>query len=334
MSAYWTRPLSGAGDFVNRLLCVGPVYLDVNCLRFPCEDGLRPEQEALGGHYELVPGGSAANFARFGHALGLDTALLGKTGTDPLSAVLASMLAADGVRVALVADPRVVTDLGINLVAPSGAAVMALAGTPSARLGPDDLPDIGAGGLGDVSHVYLGGSFKLPHLLPHLSAVVKRAQARGVTVILDHGRVPPSPSDRVLRQVRALARAVDVYMPSRGEFLKLWDAADLDEAADAYRAKSPGHRQTLVVKDGARGAVAYREGERYPAAGYPVEVRNTVGAGDCFNAGFWAATTRGSDLPASLDFACAAAAVKVSQPGLPTRRDVERLRRRRPAGSG
>jgi len=38
-----------------------------------------------------------------------------------------------------------------------------------------------------------------------------------------------------LQATRALAREVDLYLPSRDEFLALWNATSLDQAAEAYR---------------------------------------------------------------------------------------------------
>ncbi|WP_345537958.1 carbohydrate kinase family protein [Phytohabitans rumicis] len=315
---------------VSGVLCIGPIYVDVNCLAFPCEDGLPIEVETIGRDYEVVPGGSAVNFARFGRRLGLSTILAGKIGTDAFGDLLSGMLRDADVGLALKVDTSAVTDVGINFVAPSGASVMAVAGTASDALTGAELAGIVEEHESKISYVYLGGGFKLPGLLEDLLSVVKPLQARGVKVILDHGRVPGDVSSGSLASMRSLARFSDIYLPSRGEFLALWGADDVEAAVRAFQPGLMVEEQVVVVKDGSAGAFAFTPDRQVTMNAYDVRVRNTVGAGDSFNAGFVTANTLELDLYDSVEFACAVAALTISTDQLPDVNDVNRLRSEKP----
>ena len=90
--------------------------------------------------------------------------------------------------------------------------------------------------------------------------------------------------------------------------------------------------QWLVITAGSRGASGLRYGMREPIFRPARKVENvvdTTGAGDCFHAAFIAAKLGGADMPEALNFAHAAAAIKVqhsgARGGLPTRTDVDTL---------
>jgi len=60
--------------------------------------------------------------------------------------------------------------------------------------------------------------------------------------------------------------------------------------------------KTIVVKRGASGAVAMRDGRRVSAPAVPVTVIDPIGAGDSFDAGFLHQFLRGADLTTCLAY--------------------------------
>lgn len=92
-------------------------------------------------------------------------------------------------------------------------------------------------------------------------------------------------------------RAVDIFAPNETEALQLTGAASIEEALDILVPLTP----LVILKQGARGATA-RQGDReiHVPALVGVEVLDTTGAGDCFNAGFLCAYLRGDPLERSL----------------------------------
>jgi 2-dehydro-3-deoxygluconokinase len=73
--------------------------------------------------------------------------------------------------------------------------------------------------------------------------------------------------------------------------------------------------RTLVVKQGADGAVGFEGTQRIHAAALPVEVAEATGAGDAFAAGFIAATVRGLPLRDRLRLGTLAAATALQVRG-------------------
>jgi ribokinase len=74
----------------------------------------------------------------------------------------------------------------------------------------------------------------------------------------------------------------------------------------------------VVLKRGAEGAyVALAGGDAAWVKPFPVQVVDTVGAGDCFNGAFAVGLLEGLDPFAAARFASAAAAISVSRRGAP-----------------
>ena len=80
---------------------------------------------------------------------------------------------------------------------------------------------------------------------------------------------------------------------------------------------------TIIVKCAEEGAYGIENGEVVHMFAFSVRPRNTVGAGDSFNAGMIAAQSVGLTLRKSMEFACAVAALKISRDELPSAEDVE-----------
>lgn len=320
------------------VLCVGPVYLDLNFLAFPCDEGLPVEREVIGGEYSVVPGGSAANFARVGRSLGLDVKLAGKVGPDPVGDLLTGLLSAAGVELALGAEAKSSTNVGINFTSPTGKSVMATGGSASRALRAPEIQQLVESAAPDASHLYLGGLLKMGGLLEGFGDLVDVARSRGISVVVDHGRVPRDASPQMLAHVRQLVARSDIYLPSRDEFLTVWGTETVEAAARAALSEARRPEQVIAVKSGPDGAVAFTGETSVSTPAYQVAVRSMVGAGDSFNAGFVTARMRDLPLAECVDFACATAAVMISRSDLPDLGAIERLRSGdvtgRPIGAG
>ena len=83
----------------------------------------------------------------------------------------------------------------------------------------------------------------------------------------------------------------------------------------------------IVVTLGGAGAKWQNAGKTGHVPAYKVEVVDTVGGGDAFNAGLAVALAEGKDLAAAVQFANAVAALSVTRKGatasMPQRAEVE-----------
>jgi sugar/nucleoside kinase (ribokinase family) len=108
---------------------------------------------------------------------------------------------------------------------------------------------------------------------------------------------------------------VDFFVPNEVEALHFTGASTVEEAT----AELSHYAGTVVVKLGQEGSMA-RSGEQvWKAPGFEVEVVDTTGAGDAFNAGFmYAHIVEGRPIPDALRFANACGAIAVTTIGGPT----------------
>jgi sugar/nucleoside kinase (ribokinase family) len=180
------------------------------------------------------------------------------------------------------------------------------------RAGPA-LPE-GLGALvdgGTWDHLHIGELASLAEM----PEILARAKAAGMTVSVDCAW-----DAQVLarRDLAALLCGVDVFLPNRAEADALARHAGLETYAPL-----------VVVKDGAQGAVAHQSGAQLHRPARAVEVVDTVGAGDAFNAGFLDRWLDGAALAACLDAGAECASIALARSG--GAGGLGRLRRHRPA---
>ena len=108
------------------------------------------------------------------------------------------------------------------------------------------------------------------------------------------------PSERWDGGVEAALARADVVLPNEAELLALTRCTALEGAMQKMQKLG----RTLAVKLGERGAIAQRGDEIVQASGVPVEVADTVGAGDSFDAGFIYGHLAGWELARALRLAC------------------------------
>ncbi len=194
----------------------------------------------------------------------------------------------------------------------AGARALSLSGTALSR-----------GGAHDVS-LYLA----------------ERSRSHGVTTFIDLDLRPDQwahPLAFGLHLRRALPLC-DVIIGTEEEFhaalsptpeavMKGESGADLKQLQRLVRDCADKLDAVLVLKRGERGVRLYENGSYFDAPGYPVEIVNTVGAGDGFASGLIYGWAQGWGWEAAARFANACGALVVSRHGcaraLPHRREVE-----------
>ncbi|WP_426625454.1 carbohydrate kinase family protein [Leifsonia sp. McL0607] len=239
---------------------------------------------------DLLLGGSAAIVACGLARLGATTALAAVVGGDRFGSFVLDELRSAGVDVsAVTVDDAVPTGLSVVLSEPHDRAILTLPGT---------IPSLSAAAVREAverlspRHVHIASYFLQPRLAATLPDLLGWLGERGITVSLDTNW---DPSER-WGGLEEVLRRVAVFLPNREEALAIATAvtgaapAGLEEAASALSAL--GCR--VVVKAGAEGGIAFEGGARVAAAaGLQVEVADTTGAGDSFDAGYLASLLAG-----------------------------------------
>jgi ribokinase len=255
---------------------------------------------ALGGSGAIV----ACGLAR----LGVDVGIVAAVGDDAMGRLVTDALYDRGVSIEhLLLRPDVATGLSVVL---SGEqrAILTYAGAIATLTASDvDLDTMTA-----ARHVHSASRYLLPRLAPELPRLLTAARDAGATVSVDTNDDPT----REWGGLADLLRSADTSLPNDGE-LDAWAQAlggGPVEWADAARLVA-GHSPQVVVKRGPDGGALAADGAVLVQPASPVDVVDTTGAGDSFDAGWIAATLRGADPSAALRWAVAAGGLSTRGPG-------------------
>lgn len=241
---------------------------------------------------DLVLGGSAAIVAAGLARLGARTALAAVVGADRFGAFVRECLDERGVDSSPLDVRRDVgTGLTVVLSDENDRAILTRLGT---------IPFLRAAAVVDAvddlhpKHVHIASYFLQPQLAGELVPLVDRLASDGITVSLDTNW---DPAER-WEGIDVLLGRITYLLPNVEEAIALARAVEgrpvetLDEAGVVL--SSRGCR--VVVKAGAAGGISYDRGKRVTAAaGLMLDVVDTTGAGDSFDAGYIAAASRGID---------------------------------------
>jgi sugar/nucleoside kinase (ribokinase family) len=257
------------------------------------------------GNIRLTVGGSSAITACGLARLGLSVAHGGIVGDDMLGHAILEALRERGVDVSTVSlEPAIPTGATIHLGNGEERAMLTASGTID-RLRAEDVPrDI----LSHIRHLHAGSTAIQPRLRPGLPGLFRDARAAGVTTSFDTNWDP----DRRWEGIDPMLAEADVFLPNEREAALISGVSDPLEAAQALiaRAEDAGRPAaapplTVVVKLGAAGALAVRGDEALRLPADHVEVVDSTGAGDGFNAGFLYGLLEGRALGESLALAVA-----------------------------
>jgi 2-dehydro-3-deoxygluconokinase len=277
----------------------------------------------------LHVGGAESNVAIALTRLGGHATWIGRVGDDELGELVLTALRGEGVDVRhAVRDAGAPTGLMVmsRRTSTAGRVAYYRRGSAGSRLEPGDLP---------VDALRAGGVLHVTGITPALSpsaraatfAAVEEARAAGVPVSLDvNHRAALWSADEAGPVLTELAARVDVLFAGDDEAGLLGATGDPETVVKALASLGPGQ---VVLKLGARGALASVDGELVPVPPFPVAVVDAVGAGDAFVGGYLAELLLGADPLTRLRTASACGAFAVTVPGdwegLPTRRDLQLL---------
>ena len=237
---------------------------------------------------ELVLGGSASITAAGLARLGVPTTLVARVGDDAFGRFTTDALAATGVNTSMIeTDVTLPTGSSVILSAPGDRAILTVPGT---------IPTLGTAAvlaaLGSARHVHFASYFLQPSLAAGLPNLLAELRSRGITTSLDTNW---DPSETWLG-LRDVLPHLDLLLPNREELRALGAAIGAapgssdEDIARHLAARGP----RIVVKAGGDGgwSVAH-ESPLSTAPGLSVDVIDTTGAGDSFNAGYLAAIAHG-----------------------------------------
>lgn len=196
-------------------------------------------------------------------------------------------------------------------------------GTAGRMLSPEDLPDL----AGDIDALLFGAISLIPEPCGSTyEALMAREHAKRVTM-LDPNIRPGFIPDRArhTERIRRMMAMADIVKLSDEDLAWFGEAGSPEDVIRGWLERGP---KLIVLTRGGKGAIGYTRNHAVTVMPRQVEVVDTVGAGDTFNAGILASLheqgllTKAAlyDLPRdaiaqALDLGARAAAVTVSRAG-------------------
>jgi fructokinase len=285
------------------------------------------------GRWHAVVGGSPCNVARGLGRLGLATTFVGAISTDTFGDQIVAELIGSGVQVGLVTRLARPTTLSFVALAEGGAQYAFYASGAADRYFRAEDP---ARSLAGTDAVHFGSNSLFFGAAADEFAALMAAAAGTRFVSFDPNILPRLVSSwtRLRARYRELAPYADVVKLSKEDLGYLAPERAPEREAEQLIA---GGASLVVVTAGAAGATAYTAAHTSTCPAIPVEVADTIGAGDGFMVGLLAALADAGrlapgvlgkltedDLGAALELATRVAATVCARRGavMPTRQEL------------
>lgn len=298
----------------NTLVTIGDLVLDV-LLEARLPVGVGEHQTARSLRFEA---GGACTTILAARRMGLDVAALGAVGDDVAGRFLFELLAEAGVDTAALQMPADSTTTTVICMSDRQAGEHVFLGCYG-QGGTINFSDAAAQRLSAAAAVFIPGYALLEERLAGLVAgAFAWLAGESRRVYFDVG---PFQGGLKRERVAETLRLVDVLLLTDDEI-----AFVADDLGDLQR-RHPG--LTIALKLGERGCRIISDGVDLPVAGFPVEVIDTIGAGDAFAAAYIWADLRGYSLTECGTIANAMGAASVGRTGagrnVPARADIQSL---------
>ena len=298
---------------MRKVACVGILVADVivsPVAKLP-DKGMLDHVNSITVHN----GGNAMTASINLRTMGVDTAIVGRIGTDMFGDYLRGVLDRKGVNTAaLKSSEESQTSASVVTVDETGERSFLHCVGANADFCIDDI-DMSI--IEDYDSVFVTGSFLLKTFDgKQTMEFLKKCQEMGKTTFLD---VCWDASGRWGEILDCCLPYIDIFMPSIDEAINLADGeTDPDKIADIFFEKGV---KSVVIKLGSKGCYI-RETKDSDAIIIPaytgIKAVDTTGAGDSFCSGFLAAHSRGEDFESCGRFANATGAHCVMAKGATT----------------
>lgn len=245
---------------------------------------------------ETRPGGSAGNTALALAGMGVPHLFLATTGSDVNGDWLRAQFAA------ATADWTVLdgaTTLTVGIVHKGGDRAFITTPGHLERARAAELIARIPRAAADDRWAILSGTFLMPDLSDNGDALLDALAEKGWRTAIDPGWPPQGWTTATRQRMAGWMAKADASLINEEEARALAQTDDIARAVDML-ADGPARDRLLVVKRGPHGASAIGGGAHHHAPSPAVDVIDTVGAGDTFNADFLAALVAGTAIEDAL----------------------------------
>lgn len=234
------------------------------------------EKERIAEGMTFTMGSSSAILAANAGALGLSVSFIGRIGDDTFGDYMRDNLADRGVATDHILETDdVATGLTAIFTHGDERGMLTYPGAMN-ELTIEDMP---WSFLEDAQHLHLSSYYMQPGIRGDCPELFRRAHELECTTSLDTNW---DPDEKWSDEVLDVLDHVDVFLPNEGEARLISGETDLDRALAVLAERA----HTVVVTCGPDGIRARRGDDTFSLPAPSVSVKDAVGAGDSFNAGF------------------------------------------------
>jgi sugar/nucleoside kinase (ribokinase family) len=280
-----------------------------------------PEMGALklAGDMSFTLGSSSAIFASNIARLGMRVGFMGKAGQDNFGDFIVQCLQSNHVDTShIIRSSEGRTGICVCMSFPENYAMVSFPGIRETFT----VDEVDFDYVKQARHMHLSSYYIQPGMRPGCPRLFRWARENGLTTSFDPDTDPAGLWGPEILDVLA---NVDVFLPNEREALSISGAPDVESAI----AKLTQYVKVLVIKRGAKGVLAVAGGRRLEAAPFRMQVVDTTGAGDSFNAGFLYRYLNGASLEECLLWGNACGGLSTTRmggtAGFPTRDEAQRF---------
>lgn len=262
------------------------------------------------------PSGAPAIFADQVARLGYGSVLFSCVGNDAFGEMNIARLAGDGVDVSGISVLGKATTGSAFVSYRSQAQRDFIFNMPNSACGLLTADHISEPLLNRCNHFHIMGSSLFSfRMIDAMRKAIENVKARNGTVSFDPNiRKEMLNIPEMSQAFEYILDYTDIFLPSDGEldYFGLNAGQPEQKLVDKLLRRGVGQ---VVIKRGARGASYYSASEQHHAVGYPVEVVDPTGAGDCFGATFVSLFLAGVTPQEALRWANASGSLAISKRG-------------------
>ncbi len=300
----------------KKVLVIGELNVDLIVSGLPSLPALGQELTCAG--FSRALGSSSAIFSRALAGLGAQVDFMGKVGDDDNGHFMLAQLQEIGIGIqGVIIDPAVQTGVTISLTYPDEKAQVTYLGS----IADYRLADVNLDVLGDYVHLHMASMYLQIGLQSAFPELLRRAKELGLTTSLDPGWDPKEQWNSVLLEALPV---LDILFVNEHEVKAIAKSESVSRASTTLAQQV----DLVVAKLGPGGALMADQEGVLSSPAFPVEVVDTTGAGDSFNAGFiYKYVVEGGSQSEALRFANACGAIAATRVGgaslVPSAAEVE-----------
>lgn len=252
----------------------------------------------------MTIGSSSCIFACGAVRLGLKVAFIGVVGDDMFGNFMLRALESRGIDISnIIVDKKQKTGLSVNLSRGRDRAVLTYIGAINALKAEQISDEL----IKKTRHLHIASYFLQSNLRLGVKGLFNKAKNLGVSTSLDTNWDPA----RKWTGINKVLDVIDILFLNEAEVKALSGNEKVKTAV-----KMLGNKVNIIaVKLGPNGAIAQKGAETVFIPAFPVEVVDTIGAGDSFDAGFVYGFLRNWSLEKSLKLAVACGSLSTTDYG-------------------